>query len=80
VYVYFDNDVKTRAPYDAMNLAHLLKLGPKPPRSPSMKLVKEVPRTNWPGFGRPGRRLVSDQPDRERAPRKSRDKRVPAER
>jgi uncharacterized protein YecE (DUF72 family) len=52
VFVYFDNDVKTRAPYDAMNLAHLLKLGPKPPRGPSMKSIKELPRTNWPGFGR----------------------------
>jgi uncharacterized protein YecE (DUF72 family) len=52
VYVYFDNDVKTRAPYDAMNLAHLLKLGPKPPRGPSMKSIKELPRTNWPGFPR----------------------------
>ncbi|HEX2861758.1 MAG TPA: DUF72 domain-containing protein [Lacunisphaera sp.] len=55
VYVYFDNDVKTRAPYDAMNLAHLLKLGPRPSRSPSMRAIAELPRTNWPGFG-PARR------------------------
>lgn len=52
VYVYFDNDVKTRAPYDAMNLAHLLKLGPKPPPAPDVKLIMEQPRTRWPGYGR----------------------------
>jgi uncharacterized protein YecE (DUF72 family) len=28
VFVYFDNDVKTHAPFDAMNLAHRLGLGP----------------------------------------------------
>jgi len=28
VFVYFDNDVKTRAPYDAMTLADKLKVGP----------------------------------------------------
>jgi uncharacterized protein YecE (DUF72 family) len=51
VYVYFDNDVKTRAPYDAMNLAHLLKLGPKPPPAPDIALITEQPRTRWPGYG-----------------------------
>lgn len=51
VYVYFDNDVKTRAPYDAMNLAHLLKLGPKPPEAPDVALISEQPRTRWPGYG-----------------------------
>jgi len=30
VLVYFDNDVKVRAPFDAMALAHRLKLGPRP--------------------------------------------------
>ena len=35
VYVYFDNDVKTHAPFDAMNLLHRLKLGPKPPPMPA---------------------------------------------
>lgn len=52
VYVYFDNDVKTRAPYDAMNLAHALKLGPKPPRAPAMSKIKEQPRMDWPGYSR----------------------------
>jgi uncharacterized protein YecE (DUF72 family) len=51
VYVYFDNDVKTRAPYDAMNLAHLLKLGPKPPPAPDVTRITEQPRTRWPGYG-----------------------------
>ena len=51
VYVYFDNDVKTRAPYDAMNLAHLLKLGPQPSRAPDVASVNEQPRTQWPGYG-----------------------------
>jgi uncharacterized protein YecE (DUF72 family) len=31
VYVYFDNDAKVHAPFDAMALAHLLRLGPSPP-------------------------------------------------
>jgi uncharacterized protein YecE (DUF72 family) len=30
VFVYFDNDAKVRAPYDAMSLAHRLHLGPPP--------------------------------------------------
>ena len=34
VFVYFDNDVKVRAPFDAMNLAHRLKLCPVPPAGP----------------------------------------------
>lgn len=34
VMVYFDNDIKTHAPFDAMTLAHLLGLGPPPPTGP----------------------------------------------
>jgi uncharacterized protein YecE (DUF72 family) len=34
VYVYFDNDIKTHAPFDAMTLAHLLGLGPPAPQGP----------------------------------------------
>ena len=34
VYVYFDNDAKVHAPFDAMALAHKLGLGPKPPPGP----------------------------------------------
>jgi uncharacterized protein YecE (DUF72 family) len=58
VYVYFDNDVKTQAPYDAMNLAHRLKLGPKPAPAPDAALIAEEPRTRWPGYG-PKRKSVS---------------------
>jgi uncharacterized protein YecE (DUF72 family) len=50
VYVYFDNDVKVRAPYDAMALAHLLKLGPKPGVPPDVVKIKAVARTRWPGY------------------------------
>ncbi|HLS40456.1 MAG TPA: DUF72 domain-containing protein [Ornithinicoccus sp.] len=35
VFVYFDNDVKVRAPVDAMNLAHRLGLGPPAPEPPA---------------------------------------------
>jgi len=35
VYVYFDNDVKVHAPFDAMTLAHLLGTGPTPPPFPA---------------------------------------------
>lgn len=34
VYVYFDNDAKVHAPFDAMSLAHRLGLGPEPPPGP----------------------------------------------
>lgn len=52
VYVYFDNDVKVRAPYDAMSLLHRLGLGPEPLDVPPPGAVKEVPRTRWPVYGR----------------------------
>jgi uncharacterized protein YecE (DUF72 family) len=55
VFVYFDNDVKVRAPYDAMRLAHLLNVGPAPGRPPPLKQIKEVARTRWPGFPRRAR-------------------------
>ena len=35
VMAYFDNDIKTHAPFNAMTLAHLLGLGPPPPTGPS---------------------------------------------
>jgi uncharacterized protein YecE (DUF72 family) len=50
VYVYFDNDVKVRAPYDAMTLAHLLKRGPKPGPPPDISTIRQTARTRWPGF------------------------------
>jgi len=35
VYVYFDNDVKVHAPFDAMTLANQLDAGPPPPPFPA---------------------------------------------
>jgi uncharacterized protein YecE (DUF72 family) len=52
VFVYFDNDVKVRAPFDAMSLAHRLGIGPAPSDPPDVATISEVPRTRWPGFGR----------------------------
>ena len=52
VFVYFDNDVKVRAPYDAMTLAHLLKRGPKPGPPPPVASISGTARRNWPGLGR----------------------------
>jgi uncharacterized protein YecE (DUF72 family) len=42
VFVYFDNDVKVRAPFDAMTLAHLLGHGPKPPTMPRLTRKQTV--------------------------------------
>jgi uncharacterized protein YecE (DUF72 family) len=47
VFVYFDNDVKVRAPYDARNLARLLE-GKRPLPVPSvLAQVSEEPRSSW---------------------------------
>jgi uncharacterized protein YecE (DUF72 family) len=47
VYVYFDNDVKVRAPFDALNLARLLA-GQRALRMPeNLALVSQEPRGNW---------------------------------
>ena len=60
VYVYFDNDVKVRAPVDAINLA--ARLGGYVPQAPGdlanvppPQRIGEQPRTRWPGFRRPSR-------------------------
>ena len=55
VYVYFDNDVKVRAPFDAMSLAHRLGLGPRPGPAPDPASIAETPRTRWHDFQRAGR-------------------------
>jgi uncharacterized protein YecE (DUF72 family) len=47
VYVYFDNDVKVRAPYDAMNLAANLGLRPRPGGTPDEASIAEEPRPAW---------------------------------
>lgn len=53
VYVFFDNDVKVHAPFDAMALAHRLALGP-PPLERGGGEVTEEPRTAWPVYARHG--------------------------
>ena len=55
VYVYFDNDVKVRAPFDAMNLARRLGVCPATSQAyeaPKEGQVTELPRERWPGFQR----------------------------
>jgi uncharacterized protein YecE (DUF72 family) len=52
VYVYFDNDVKVRAPYDAMSLSHRLGLGPPPIELPPPGSIAEVDLVEWPVYGR----------------------------
>lgn len=58
VFVYFDNDVKVRAPYDAMALAHRLGLGPRPGAPPDPAAITETPRTTWHDFVRPRRKTA----------------------
>ena len=61
VFVYFDNDVRVRAPYDAMNLAarlghgHRVRFPSKAQRSAEARRGVELPRTSWGRWpGRPG--------------------------
>jgi uncharacterized protein YecE (DUF72 family) len=51
VYVFFDNDVKVRAPFDAMALYARLTGGTVEQRGPA-KVVPELARTSWPGVRR----------------------------
>ncbi|HEX2100182.1 MAG TPA: hypothetical protein VHF69_05950, partial [Candidatus Synoicihabitans sp.] len=71
VFVYFDNDVKVRAPFDAMSLAHRLGLGPAPTdAAPDPKAIAEEPRTVWPAWQpRAGRGRPSARPPRARPAR-----------
>lgn len=50
VFVYFDNDVKVRAPFDAMTLAHLLGAGVAPQEAPPVESIVGKPRarSEWP--------------------------------
>lgn len=59
VFVYFDNDVKVCAPFDAMSLAHRLGLGPAPGPRPDPRTIKEAPRVRAQGFGTKFRRRPS---------------------
>jgi uncharacterized protein YecE (DUF72 family) len=47
VYVYFDNDVKVRSPYDAMTLASKFGLRPPPGEGPDPATITEEPRAQW---------------------------------
>jgi uncharacterized protein YecE (DUF72 family) len=59
VFVYFDNDVKVRAPFDARNLRRILE-GKKPERLPkALGGVTEAARSIWPAWQRPARRRAS---------------------
>ena len=52
VFVYFDNDVKVRAPFDAENLERLLQ-GRRAVMPPvTIRNVTEEPRESWPAWGR----------------------------
>ncbi len=48
VFVYFDNDVKVHAPYDAMSLAHRVGLSAPQADKPDLSGVTEEARINWP--------------------------------
>jgi uncharacterized protein YecE (DUF72 family) len=52
VFVYFDNDVKARAPFDAMTLAHRLRFGPTPTAAPVAAAMRETARRGWPEIER----------------------------
>ncbi len=52
VFVYFDNDAKVHAPFDAMSLAHRLRLGAAPTGAPDFSKIKEGARLDWPAIRR----------------------------
>ena len=50
VYVYFDNDVQVRAPFDALNLARLLSRRATHAAPAALAAVTEQPREVWPAW------------------------------
>jgi uncharacterized protein YecE (DUF72 family) len=52
VFVYFDNDAKVHAPFDAMSLAHKLRLGIAPSGGPDFSQIKGGARLEWPPISR----------------------------
>lgn len=67
VFVYFDNDVKVRAPFDAMNLAKRLGACPATSQActpPEAGQVTELPRERWPMPRRATARPRKSQPVR----------------
>ena len=80
VYVYFDNDVKVRAPFDAITLAHQLGLGPPPDAAPpDPGAIAEEPRSVWPAWQLPGKAAGkrASKPRRDSSPRRSRERASP---
>jgi uncharacterized protein YecE (DUF72 family) len=56
-YVYFDNDVKVHAPFDAIHLAHLVDgYVPAYALADLSDEMPGLPRTSWPGFGNHARK------------------------
>jgi uncharacterized protein YecE (DUF72 family) len=58
VYVYFDNDVKTHAPFDAISLAGRLGLLVPAPRQEPWAEPDEEARPGWPPVARPRRKVA----------------------
>jgi len=77
VFVYFDNDVKVRAPFDAMMLAYKLGVGKLPPAGPDPATIAEVARTVWPVAVSADRRWALNGTKRLRAASKARSTRKP---
>ena len=50
VYVYFDNDAKVRAPFDARSLRALIDGRPVPRLPPGLRHAGEPARTEWPAW------------------------------
>lgn len=48
VFVYFDNDAKVHAPFDAMSLAYRLGISKDPGTKPDLTHAGEPARVNWP--------------------------------
>jgi len=59
VFVYFDNDVKVRAPFDAQNLARVLAGEPLVDLPGNIASVTEEPRTGWAEWQRTAGRRAS---------------------
>ena len=47
VFVYFDNDAKVHAPFDAMSLAHQLRLGVVPTGASDFSQTMDGARMEW---------------------------------
>jgi uncharacterized protein YecE (DUF72 family) len=60
-YVYFDNDAKVKAPFDAMNLVRRLSGKEFAPLPESLKGAGEPARQSWPGFRRRQQSLASSR-------------------